>query len=52
MERKCLGPGYSNLKDGHDDLKLHIHRLTDYVVLGSLDNREMSSDMKHLVTDM
>ena len=52
MERKCLGPGYSNLKAGQDDLKLHIRRLIDYVALGILDNREMASDVKHLVTNM
>ena len=52
MANKGSGSGYSTLKAGKEDIKLHIRRLSNFVAVDVEDNMKTTFDVKHLVSDV
>ena len=52
MERRGMDPVQRTVKEGFDDLKVNIQCLTDFVVVGIIDNRETAKEVKQLVEDV
>ena len=52
MEKKDVGDGFSALKAMQDDLKKHLCRLSDFMVVGIKYNRTMAYDVNFMVSDI
>ena len=52
MEKKDVGDGFSALKDMQDDLKKHLCRLSDFMVVGIKYNITMAYDINFMVSDI
>ena len=48
MAMEDMDKGFSSLKYGQDDIKRHLCRLSDIVVVGIKDNREIASDVRYM----
>ena len=48
MEKKETNEAFSSLKFGHDDIKKHLRRISNIVVVGVKDNRGMDSDVRFM----
>ena len=48
MAKKDMEEGVSSIKYRHDDIKKHLHKILDIVVVGVKDNIEMDSNVRYM----
>ena len=52
MERTRIDPAERSVREGFDDLKINIQRLSDFVAIEITNNRETAKEVKQLVEDV
>ena len=50
MAKKDIDAWFASLKSGQEDIKKHLRRVSDFVVVSMKDNKEMALDIRYITT--